>query len=58
VVPADDKKNARLIISSIIHEVLHDLGMDYPKADAKQRQVLERARRMLIADKKRGADAP
>jgi PPK2 family polyphosphate:nucleotide phosphotransferase len=58
VVPADDKKNARLIISSIIQEVLHDLDMDYPKADAKQRQVLARARRMLIADKKRGPHVP
>lgn len=54
IVPADDKKNARLIISSIIHEVLHGLGMDYPKADAKQRHVLERARRLLAADKRRG----
>jgi PPK2 family polyphosphate:nucleotide phosphotransferase len=54
VIPADDKKNARLIISSIIHEVLRGLDMDYPKSDAKQRQVLERARRLLRADKRRG----
>lgn len=51
VVPADDKKNARLIISSIIHDVLRRLDMDYPKSDPKQRRVLERARRLLIADK-------
>lgn len=50
IVPADDKKNARLIISSIIHEVLSELDMEYPKADAKQRRVLARARRHLIAD--------
>jgi PPK2 family polyphosphate:nucleotide phosphotransferase len=51
IVPADDKKNARLIISSIIHEVLRRLDMEYPKSDPKQRRVLERARRLLIADK-------
>lgn len=54
IVPADDKKNARLIISSIIHEVLHGLGMDYPEPDAEQRQVLKRARRLLLADRRRG----
>ena len=54
IVPADDKKNARLIISTVIHEVLHGLGMDYPKADAEQRLVLRRARRLLAADKGRG----
>ena len=53
VVPADDKKNARLIISTIIHAVLRGLEMEYPKTDAKQRRVLERARRMLVADKGR-----
>ena len=51
IIPADDKKNARLIISSIIHEVLHGLDMEYPRPDAKQRRVLKRARRMLVADK-------
>lgn len=50
IVPADDKKNARLIISSIILEVLSGLDMDYPKADARQRRVLAHARRLLIAD--------
>jgi PPK2 family polyphosphate:nucleotide phosphotransferase len=53
IVPADDKKNARLIISSILHEALHGLQMEYPQANAKQRQVLERARRLLIADRRR-----
>lgn len=50
IVPADDKKNARLIISSIILEVLSGLDMEYPRADAKQRRVLAHARRLLIAD--------
>jgi PPK2 family polyphosphate:nucleotide phosphotransferase len=47
IVPADDKKNARLIVSSILHEQLRGLGMQYPKIDAKQRQALKRIRRML-----------
>jgi Polyphosphate kinase 2 (PPK2) len=47
IVPADDKRNARLIISSIIHEQLGALGMQYPKIDAKQRQALQRIHRML-----------
>jgi PPK2 family polyphosphate:nucleotide phosphotransferase len=50
IVPADDKKNARLIISSVIHDVLSGLDMEYPKADAKQRRVLAHARRLLVAD--------
>lgn len=58
IVPADDKKNARLIISSIIHEVLRGLDMEYPQADAKQLQVLKRARRLLMADKRRGGAHP
>jgi polyphosphate kinase 2 (PPK2 family) len=30
VVPADDKKNARLIVSQIILETMKELGMSYP----------------------------
>ncbi len=47
VVPADDKKNARLIISGIVHEQLKALRMKYPKLDAKQRRALKRIRRLL-----------
>jgi polyphosphate kinase 2 (PPK2 family) len=32
VVPADDKKNARLIIAEIILDVFHRLGMTFPQA--------------------------
>jgi hypothetical protein len=31
VVPADDKYNARLIISRVVIEALRDLKVDYPK---------------------------
>ncbi len=47
VVPADDKKNARLIISSIIHETLRSLRMSYPKLDPRQRRELEDIRDVL-----------
>ena len=47
VVPADDKENAWLIISSIIVDILKDLKMSYPKLDAKRRQELQSMRRLL-----------
>ena len=37
VVPADDKKNARLIVSEIILDVFRGLKMSYPKTTAKRR---------------------
>ena len=48
IVPADDKKNARLIISEIILDVFKDLKMAYPKAGVKRRQVLHSIRAMLV----------
>lgn len=33
-VPADDKKNARLIISQIILDAFHEIPMAYPEATA------------------------
>ena len=48
VVPADDKENARLIISEIILANLRSLDMDFPKSDKEQRRQL-RQMRMLIA---------
>ncbi len=48
IVPADDKKNARLIISTIINEQLAALRMEYPKVDGRQRRTLKRIRRMLM----------
>jgi PPK2 family polyphosphate:nucleotide phosphotransferase len=41
IVPADDKKNARLIVSQILVETLKGLDMAYPKVDtARRRQLL------------------
>jgi PPK2 family polyphosphate:nucleotide phosphotransferase len=52
VVPADDKENAWLIVSSIIVNALKDLKMSYPKLDAKRRQELQSMRRLLGGKKK------
>ena len=52
VVPADDKENAWLIVSSIIVDTLKDLKMFYPKLDAKRRQELQSMRRLLGGKKK------
>jgi polyphosphate kinase 2 (PPK2 family) len=47
VVPADDKKNARLIVSKIILDVFRGLDMAYPKPGAKRRRELQLIRRRL-----------
>jgi PPK2 family polyphosphate:nucleotide phosphotransferase len=48
VVPADDKKNTRLIIGQIIVNTLRGLKLEYPKLSEKQQQEL-RALRDLLA---------
>jgi PPK2 family polyphosphate:nucleotide phosphotransferase len=47
VVPADDKKNARLIVSQIILDAFNELAMAYPKTTAKRRQELKSIRKLL-----------
>ena len=47
IVPADDKKNARLIISEIILDVFRSMKMSYPATDAKRRQELQLIRKGL-----------
>jgi len=47
VVPADDKPNARLIVSRIIVETLKQLDMAYPQPDAGRRRELAALRRQL-----------
>ncbi len=41
IVPADDKENARLIVSRIVIDALEDLKMAYPKITAKRRRELK-----------------
>ncbi|MEO8341483.1 MAG: ADP-polyphosphate phosphotransferase [Nitrospirota bacterium] len=47
VVPADDKKNARLIVSQIVVDTFKALKMDYPKTTPKRRQELQSIRKLL-----------
>ena len=47
VVPADDKENARLIVSQIVVEAFEGLKMTYPKTTEKRRQELQLIRKRL-----------
>jgi PPK2 family polyphosphate:nucleotide phosphotransferase len=47
VVPADDKQNARLMVSQIVLDALHGLNMAYPKTTPKRRQELAAIRKQL-----------
>jgi len=47
VVPADDKKNARLIVSQILLDTFNELEMAYPKTTAKRRSELKSIRKQL-----------
>lgn len=47
VVPADDKENARLIVSQIVLDTLNELKAAYPKATAKRRRELKSIRKLL-----------
>ena len=51
VVPADDKENARLIISRIVLDTFKSLEMHYPETDAKRQQELQSIRELLIKEK-------
>jgi len=46
-VPADDKENARLIVSQILLDTFEGLKMTYPKTNAKRRQELQSIREGL-----------
>jgi PPK2 family polyphosphate:nucleotide phosphotransferase len=48
VVPADDKENARLIVSRIVMDALKDLKMSYPKTTAKRKAELQVIRKLLV----------
>ncbi|MDB6059954.1 MAG: hypothetical protein JWM78_57 [Verrucomicrobiaceae bacterium] len=50
VVPADDKENARLIISQIILDTFKSLKMSYPKSDEKHLQELQSIREQLLRE--------
>lgn len=50
VVPADDKKNARLIVSQVILDTLKDLKMRYPEAGEERQKELAEIRRQLQSE--------
>jgi PPK2 family polyphosphate:nucleotide phosphotransferase len=47
VVPADDKKNARLIISQVVVNTLKSLNLSYPKSDKARLKELRSLRQQL-----------
>ncbi|MHB8446554.1 MAG: ADP-polyphosphate phosphotransferase [Rudaea sp.] len=47
IVPADDKENARLIVSRIVLDTLMELKMTFPKMSGKRRQELLSIRKRL-----------
>jgi len=47
VVPADDKDDARLIVSQIVLDSMDDLKMEYPKTTPKRERELKTIRKLL-----------
>ena len=50
VVPADDKKNMRLIVAQIVLEQLQSLHMHYPQVSDERRDELQQYRQALLDD--------
>ncbi len=47
VIPADDKRNARLLVSKIIVDTLSEMNLQYPVASPAHRQDLAEAKQLL-----------
>jgi PPK2 family polyphosphate:nucleotide phosphotransferase len=50
IVPADDKPNARLIVSRILLDVVEALKLSYPKTNAARRRELRSLRKQLLEE--------
>jgi PPK2 family polyphosphate:nucleotide phosphotransferase len=50
IVPADDKENARLIVSQIVLDAFDELKMAYPKTTPKREEELKTIRKLLEAE--------
>ncbi|MGC9453043.1 MAG: ADP-polyphosphate phosphotransferase [Oceanipulchritudo sp.] len=50
IIPADDKRNARLLISRILVKTLRSLDLAYPETSPERRRELARIRRKLARD--------
>ena len=48
IIPADEKENARLVISQIILDALNKMKMHYPETDDKRREELQLIRKTLV----------
>ena len=46
--PADDKENARLIVSQIVLDTFEELKMAYPTVTAQRRRELMSIRKQLV----------
>jgi PPK2 family polyphosphate:nucleotide phosphotransferase len=51
IVPADDKENTGLIISSVILDALEGLKMTYPKSTPERRRELQAIRKELVKER-------
>jgi len=47
IVPADDKENARIIVSQIVVDTLKSLKLSYPKTPQKRKEELKSIRKLL-----------
>jgi hypothetical protein len=47
IVPADDKENARLVVSQIVLDALGELKTSYPRATEKRRAELRAIKKLL-----------
>jgi polyphosphate kinase 2 (PPK2 family) len=52
IVPADDKRNARLIISQIVTDTMASLQLSYPQPDEERAKELQSIRRRLMREER------
>jgi PPK2 family polyphosphate:nucleotide phosphotransferase len=52
IVPADDKKNARLIVAQVLLNLLEELKMEYPETTEERRKELQEIRKELAKPEK------
>ena len=50
VIPADDKKNMRLIVSAALLAEMQSMKLKYPELPPEQKKHLQAAKRMLLAE--------
>jgi len=52
VVPADNKRLARLVVAASVVDALEDMNLAFPKVSAAQKKDLEAARQALVSEKR------